>query len=304
VRCEEGRQGVNDCLRVGQHNRHVVNDAGVHLKREFGQGFTLIEMAIVLVIIGLIVGGIMVGQTLINAATVRSQATQIEKYNQAVNTFRGKYGYLPGDMPPTAVQQFGFTTATARNGGVGRGNGDGILGSGGTGTFAQWSETLWFWEDLSANSGLISETFNTATSADPSPIIGAAAINQYVPLGKIGYSTFVMVGNVNSINYYLVTAIGSYGGGCGAAPPCIGSPFGYANTSYTVGIPSPLAYALDSKIDDGLPLSGSVQFGSIININYLVLGPGWPGGACYNTTTNQYYTNSGTNVCPLAFQFQ
>ena len=65
-------------------------------------GFTLIEMAIVIIIIGLIVGGIMVGQTLISAATVRAQATQIEKYHQAVNTFREKYGYLPGDMPQTA----------------------------------------------------------------------------------------------------------------------------------------------------------------------------------------------------------
>jgi prepilin-type N-terminal cleavage/methylation domain-containing protein len=54
-------------------------------------GFTLIEMSIVLVVIGLIVGAIMVGQNLIAAAAIRAQITQIEKYNSAVNTFRGKY---------------------------------------------------------------------------------------------------------------------------------------------------------------------------------------------------------------------
>lgn len=57
-------------------------------------GFMLIELSIALVVIGLIVGGVLVGQDLINAAAVRAQISQIEKYNTAVNTFREKYGYL------------------------------------------------------------------------------------------------------------------------------------------------------------------------------------------------------------------
>ena len=72
-------------------------------------GFTLIELSIVLVIIGLIVGGVLVGQNLIAAATVRAQITQIEKYNQAVNTFYGKYQALPGDMNVATASQYGFT---------------------------------------------------------------------------------------------------------------------------------------------------------------------------------------------------
>jgi len=60
--------------------------------------FTLIEMSIVLVIIGLIVGAVLVGQDLIRAAEVRATIAQIEKYNTVVNTFRGKYGGLPGDL--------------------------------------------------------------------------------------------------------------------------------------------------------------------------------------------------------------
>jgi prepilin-type N-terminal cleavage/methylation domain-containing protein len=74
-------------------------------------GFTLIELSIVLIVIGLIVGGILVGQNLINAAAIRAQVSQIEKYNTAANTFREKYGYLPGDITPQAVAQFGFTAA-------------------------------------------------------------------------------------------------------------------------------------------------------------------------------------------------
>src|SRR5450432_727787 len=72
-------------------------------------GFTLIELSIVLVIIGLIIGGVLVGQDLIKAAEIRGQITQIEKYNTAVNTFRGKYNCLPGDcVNATAL---GFTQA-------------------------------------------------------------------------------------------------------------------------------------------------------------------------------------------------
>src|SRR5665213_289434 len=85
-------------------------------------GFTLIELSIVLVIIGLIVGGILVGQDLIKAAEVRAQISQIEKYNQAVNTFRAKFGGLPGDLPAVYANQFGFIP---RGSGCNNGRGDG-----------------------------------------------------------------------------------------------------------------------------------------------------------------------------------
>lgn len=61
-------------------------------------GFTLIELSIVLVIIGLIIGGVLVGKDLIHAAELRTIISDKEKYITAVNTFRTKYGELPGDM--------------------------------------------------------------------------------------------------------------------------------------------------------------------------------------------------------------
>ena len=78
------------------------------------QGFTLIELSIVLVIIGLIVGGVLVGQDLIRASEVRATITQIEKYNTAVNTFHAKFNAIPGDMSLVIATQFGFTIGGKR----------------------------------------------------------------------------------------------------------------------------------------------------------------------------------------------
>src|SRR5271156_1365895 len=88
------------------------------------RGFTLIELSIVLVIIGLIVGGVLVGRDLIASAQVRSQITQIEKYNTATNTFRAKYGYLPGDIPDPLAFNSGFQH---RGSYAGEGDGNGVI---------------------------------------------------------------------------------------------------------------------------------------------------------------------------------
>lgn len=85
-------------------------------------GFTLIELSIVLVIIGLIVGGVLVGRDLIYAARIRSQVTQLSKFNVAVNTFYGKYGTVPGDLLQRDVIKFGFTDYT-----YAYGDGNGIV---------------------------------------------------------------------------------------------------------------------------------------------------------------------------------
>ena len=93
-------------------------------KRRLTAGFTLVEMAIVLVIIGLLVGGVLVGADLIAVATLRSQISQINRYSAAVATFQLKFGVLPGDMPADMAATNGFV---ARSGAQGRGDGNGVI---------------------------------------------------------------------------------------------------------------------------------------------------------------------------------
>jgi len=81
------------------------------------RGFTLIEMSIVLVIIGLIAGGILTGQSLIHAAQLRSQIKQIQDYQLAFNTFIGKYDCVPGDCA-NATTFFGNATVNGDGNGI------------------------------------------------------------------------------------------------------------------------------------------------------------------------------------------
>ena len=61
------------------------------------KGFTLVELSIVLVIIGLLIGGILVGQSLIESAKTTATLQQLSQFDIAVSNFSTKYKQLPGD---------------------------------------------------------------------------------------------------------------------------------------------------------------------------------------------------------------
>ena len=65
------------------------------------KAFSLIELSIVLIIIGLLVAGITGGQSLIKSAKMRTITTEIRNYEQALNSFYLLKGYLPGDIRRT-----------------------------------------------------------------------------------------------------------------------------------------------------------------------------------------------------------
>jgi len=78
------------------------------------KGFTLVELAIVLVIIGLILGAILKGQGMIKNAKIKRVKSDIDSLVAAVYGYQDRYNYLPGDDP---VDRWGIGR---------RGNGNGI----------------------------------------------------------------------------------------------------------------------------------------------------------------------------------
>ena len=85
------------------------------IKTKNQQGFTLVEIAIVLVIIGLLLGGVLKGQEMIKSAKVKAQMQQIEGISAAFNTYQDKYGALPGD-DANAAANTGVAGLTAGSG--------------------------------------------------------------------------------------------------------------------------------------------------------------------------------------------
>ncbi|MCP4393310.1 MAG: prepilin-type N-terminal cleavage/methylation domain-containing protein [Alphaproteobacteria bacterium] len=68
------------------------------MKKNLQTGFTLVEMAIVLVLVGILIGGILKGSELINATRMKSVGVQWDNVKFATNAFKAKYGALPGDL--------------------------------------------------------------------------------------------------------------------------------------------------------------------------------------------------------------
>lgn len=209
------------------------------------QGFTLIELSIVLVIIGLIVGGILVGQDLIKAAEIRATIAQSEKYNSAVNTFRSKYNGIPGDLLETNAVAFGLCPVAGCTGAttVGLGDGNGLIQDA-TNANLPVGEPLIFWQQLSV-AGLVDGAYGTALTTAGEAAADAAPPDPYLPPAKMGRGNYWHVGSANGFNYYLIggdtklTAAGAY--------------------TFALKITPIEAYDIDVKIDDGAPNTGIVQ---------------------------------------------
>ena len=228
--------------------------------RRHQSGFTLIELSIVLVIIGLIVGGVLVGQDLIKAATIRSQISQIEKYNQAANTFRLKFGGLPGDLQASTAVSVGFST---RAGSVGRGDGNGLLEGSAAGSSNLCGETGMFWSDL-MTAGLIGDTISLVVPGGtgdidsdllhcPAHSLPDYTANGLLPSAQIRSGDYVTVYADMGQNLYFIS--GSF---C-IAPQGLGMCYiPGATTGNKPGLTPLEALAIDNKIDDGLPSSGLV----------------------------------------------
>jgi prepilin-type N-terminal cleavage/methylation domain-containing protein len=96
------------------------------LKPEQNRGFSLIELSIALVIIGLITGAVLKGQSLIDSSRITDAIQISEDMSTAVKAFKERYRMLPGDMPGPPVANL---IAACSAGGDGNGAVDGAAGA-------------------------------------------------------------------------------------------------------------------------------------------------------------------------------
>jgi prepilin-type N-terminal cleavage/methylation domain-containing protein len=250
-------------------------------------GFTLVELALVLVIIGLVIGGVMVGQDLIFSAKIRAQIKQVEEMETAYNTFKVKYNCTAGDCA-NATEFFG--TTDAQGNAVNNGNGDGIIkGTYGAGASFGAGECIY-----PGISGEVSQLFMQMYLAGLSKDYAKGTLNvapnrigieyPYAQFGNgtgffvscLGTTTpgwmnvtplFLRQGNIIVIGASgdqtkgdgrrIGYAIGQFGVG-------VNGIFGYDSAAYLlnpIGIPVDASRMIDEKIDDSKPSTG--KFGII-----------------------------------------
>ena len=89
-------------------------------------GFTLVELAIVMIIFGLLIGGFLKGQELVANAQITATVAQLKGLDGAISTFRDKYSALPGDMRSPNVRLRDCTALPCSTAGTGNGRIDGI----------------------------------------------------------------------------------------------------------------------------------------------------------------------------------
>jgi prepilin-type N-terminal cleavage/methylation domain-containing protein len=209
--------------------------------------FTLIELSLVLVIVGLIVSGLLVGRELIIGAEIRSQISAIEMIKTSTNTFKNKYNALPGDISSTHATNFGFPAPAG--GGISNGNEDGWV----NGSWPNTLEVKYFFHHLKAV-GYLScicaaydawvPNFSVPNNYYPAAVKGGfVAVYGGTPPGGAATWGVSPAARVDLNENYIEIGPGQPSGGTNTYDPVM----------------KPIeAYAIDHKMDDGLPLSGAV----------------------------------------------
>jgi len=225
------------------------------------QGFTLIEIAIVLVIIGLLLGGVLKGQELITSARVRNLISSNDGVKAAYFGFLDRYRALPGD--------YGAAVANIPNCGPAPGpacqNGDnnGQIASTASVPPAALNENVSAWEHLS-KAGFITGSYLFGAGT---PAATNTPVNPYGSLLELIYDT-------------------NYQDGAAAAGPI------RHNLKTGNNIPSDILAEVDRKVDDGLATGGQIRFspfvpagGTAPSFATCAIAAGNPGAGSWNSAT-------------------
>lgn len=236
--------------------------------------FTLVELAVVLTIIGLLIGGVLKGQQMLHAAKVSATIKQIQSVKAAVAGFRDRYSQLPGDMA-NAFQRLPGCDAAAN---CSNGNGDGAIGSTGSsftieGLFfsqagissPQALETVQAWKHL-ALADLIT---GVSPSAHPLNDLAWGVTHPSSPFtgGLHMQTTALALGRGRTFMVFRDNMEGWVGHGSASSYPCMGHPDpaiaffcalippGFPGAGELIAPPR-LVLEIDRKMDDGNPTSG------------------------------------------------
>lgn len=221
-------------------------------------GFTLIEIAIVLVIIGLLLGGVLKGQELITSARVRNLISQQDGIKAAYFGFLDRFRALPGD----------YSAATTNiSGAIANGNNNGQIEAAaacGAIVGCQVYENVTVWEHLS-RSGFINGSYTSAASPETT---ASAPTNPYARYLQLIFD-----------NNYDPVVVGA----------------NRHNLKTGNQIPSDILAEVDRKIDDGLATGGTFRF-SLYGGN-TGAGNIAGSGTCYTAATGAWIAATPFNNC-------
>lgn len=256
-------------------------------KKNNNKGFTLIELSVVIVILGLIIAGVTSGQSLVHAAQLRQVMNTVSESKAAIVAFKGQYKALPGDMK---------TASTFLSGAV-NGNGSGSWeNASGTGwDMTKNPENFALWQQLTlaklfpgSYTGAI-DTVNVNKVNDPTGCTSNGSGN--VP-GK----------NVPKLPTGQLDSLNAYSGNFWAIMPPMDVLFIIKANCWTSTITTKDAYSIDVKMDDGQPYTGFVAVTNGGSTHCLAqdFNTGYANTPALRAAVNYDFTVAG-GVCEVMF---
>jgi len=201
-------------------------------------GFTLVELAIVMIIIGLLIGGVLKGQELIGNAQTTATVAQVKAIEAATSTFKDTYAALPGDIISPDTRLPNCTVGACATDGNGNGRLDNLTSA--TPIAAEGERYFVHLNAANLMTGIIAGASGTLTN---------------FPTAKIS-GNFIQAGNAVA-PADLAGAVDSTGAQSGlylTVINAVGVP-----SATTVGLKPNEGLRIDTKVDDGVPGTGIVR---------------------------------------------